>query len=44
MIDKGIKADAVTYTTLIDSYNRVGNFEKCWELFKEARMWGSEDE
>jgi pentatricopeptide repeat protein len=37
MIDKGIKPDVVTYTTLIDAYKRVDNFDKCWELFSECR-------
>ena len=39
MIDKGIKPDVVTYTTLIDAYKRTDNFEKCWELFNECRHW-----
>lgn len=44
MIDKGINPDAVTYTTLIDANNRVGKFDKCWELFRKAREWGNDDE
>ena len=37
MIDKGIQPDIVIYTTLIDSYKRVGNIDRCWEIFEEAR-------
>jgi len=44
MLGKGIKADVVTFTTMIDAYNRVGNFDKCWKLFSEAREWGNDDE
>lgn len=29
----------VTYTTLIDGYKRVNNLDKCWELFRESRMY-----
>ena len=44
MKDKGIKPDSVIYTTLIDAYKRVSNFDKCWDLFAEARMWNEDDE
>jgi pentatricopeptide repeat protein len=38
MIERGLEPDGVTYTTLIDAYNRAGDFEKCWEIFRECRM------
>jgi pentatricopeptide repeat protein len=34
--DMGMKPDVVTYTALIDGYKRVGDYEKCWELFYEC--------
>ena len=37
MVDQGIKPDIVIYTTLIDSYKRVGNIDRCWDIFLEAR-------
>ena len=33
MVDEGIKPDIVIYTTLIDSYKRVGNIDRCWTIF-----------
>ena len=34
---KGIQADTVTYTTLIDAYKRAGKLEKCWEIYDEIK-------
>ena len=39
MIEKGLQPDVVTYTTLIDGYKRVGNLDKCWEIFEECRAF-----
>jgi pentatricopeptide repeat protein len=39
MLEMGLKPDVVTYTTLIDSYKRTGNIEKCWEIFLECRAF-----
>ena len=33
MLADGIQPDVVTYTTLIDGYNRIGDTDKCWEIF-----------
>ena len=38
MKELGLKADTVTYTTIIDAYKRVNKLNKCWELFNEARL------
>ena len=38
MNEAGVKADVVTYTTIIDAYKRVNNLDKCWDLFSEARV------
>lgn len=37
MIERGLEPDTVTYTSLIDAYNRVGNYDKCWEIFRDCR-------
>lgn len=37
MKETGLVPDVVTYTTLIDAFKRVGNFDRCWELFGEVR-------
>ena len=37
MKDSRLVPDVVTYTTLIDAFKRVGDFERCWELFAEVR-------
>lgn len=37
MKENGVIPDVVTYTTLIDAYKRVNNFDKCWEIFRECR-------
>ena len=29
----------MSYTTLIDAYKRDGQIDKCWELFKEIRIF-----
>ena len=39
MIADGIEPDVVTFTTLIDAYNRVNNIDKCWEIFQECRTF-----
>ena len=39
MQEAGIEPDVVTYTTLIDGYKRVNNLDKCWDLFRESRMY-----
>ena len=39
MIDDGLDPDVVTYTTLIDAYNRCNNIDKCWEIFLECRQF-----
>ena len=31
-----MKPDVVTYTALIDGYNKVNNLDKCWELYEEC--------
>jgi pentatricopeptide repeat protein len=36
MKEKGLKPDIVCYTTLIHGFNKVGNYDKCWELYHEA--------
>lgn len=33
----GLKPDVVCYTTVIDAYKRVRNYDKCWELFSTWR-------
>lgn len=38
MIDSGIKPDTIAFTTLINSYYKTGNLEKCWDLFTDMRM------
>lgn len=35
MREQGLKPDVITYTTVIDAYKRVKNYEKCWELYEE---------
>lgn len=32
----GMEPDVVCYTALIHGYNKVGNIDKCWELFEEC--------
>ena len=45
MIKNGLKPDSVCYTTVIDAYKRIRNYEKCWELFENFRtMEGHADE
>lgn len=39
MIDDGLEPDVVTYTTLIDAYNRNNEIDKCWEIFLECRQF-----
>jgi pentatricopeptide repeat protein len=34
--EMGMKPDVVTYTALIDGYNKVNNLDKCWELYEEC--------
>ena len=36
MNDKGIQPDIVSFTTLIDAFNRTGNFDKCWEIYNDV--------
>lgn len=37
-IKEGLKPDAVCYSTVIDAYKRVRNYDKCWELFEHFRI------
>ena len=39
MLNDGIEPDVVTYTTLIDAYNRANDIDKCWEIFTECRSF-----
>ena len=32
----GMEPDVVCYTTLIDGYNKKGNLEKVWQIYKEC--------
>ena len=38
----GLKADEVSYTTVIDAYKRESNFPRCWELYDQFRFAGGE--
>jgi pentatricopeptide repeat protein len=42
MIRDGLKPDVVCYTTLIDAYKRIRNYDKCWELFEHYREYMSQ--
>jgi pentatricopeptide repeat protein len=44
MIEKGLTPDVVTYTTLIDAYKRVGNIDRCWQIFTESRSTMVDDD
>lgn len=41
MKEKGLLPDVASYTTLINSFYKSKNIQKCWELFDEVRMGGS---
>ena len=41
MIKEGLKPDVVCYTTVIDAYKRVRNYEKCWELYQTYEVMES---
>lgn len=38
--EKGINPDVASYTTVINSFYKARNLNKCWELFNELRMGG----
>lgn len=33
MKENGLNPGVVNYTTVIDAYRRVRNFDKCWEIY-----------
>lgn len=37
MVDKGIKPDVVTYTTLINAFNRAKNIDRCWQIYNDIQ-------
>lgn len=42
MKEKGLEPDIPIYTTLIHSYDMVGNIDKCWEIFNNIRNLNSD--
>jgi pentatricopeptide repeat protein len=44
MIDNGIKADVVCFTTLIDAYKRAGNIDRCWEIYYDIHSMELDDD
>lgn len=35
MVDKGLKPDIVTYTTLIDAFKRAKDLDRCWQIYND---------
>lgn len=40
MKERGLSPDVASYTTLINSFYKSKNLNKCWDLFKEVKMGG----
>lgn len=44
MLKGGLEPDSACYTTLILAYKKIGDFERCWEIYEDCQFKGKVDE
>ena len=44
MKEMGLEPDVVCFTNLVVAYNKVWNYEKCWEIYEDCELHNKMDD